>query len=342
MTYKKVVIESFGDASVVEVVEEEHLPEPGTGEARIKVEASSAVFTDMLIRRRLYPALLREKPPITLGYDLVGVVDELGPGVAGLQIGQRVADLTVTGGNAEYVCRPAEGLVSVPGSLDAAEAESIPLSYMTAFQMLTRVADVWPGQKVLIQGATGAVGTALLQLGRLLELEMIGTASARNQGLIQAHGAIPIDYRANDYEQQLRTAAGEGFDAVFEGSGSVASAPLLRKGGVLVSYGFTGPIRREPYGSQLRLLLTAARGLLGTFAWSVLPNGKSWKFYDISGARKKHPDWFREDMARLFDWLEKGDIQPVIAKRFSIDEALQAHVLLDEGGTRGRLALVME
>ena len=323
------------------MVGEESLPEPEAGEARIKVEASSAVFTDMLIRRRLYPALLGEKPPITLGYDLIGVVDELGPGVTGLKIGQRVADLTVTGGNAEYVCRPAEGLVPVPEPLDAAEAESIPLSYMTAFQMLTRIADVRPGQRVLIQGATGAVGTALLQLGRLLELEMVGTASARNRGLIGEYGAKAIDYRASDYGQQLQATAGAGFDAVFEGSSSVASAPLLRKDGVLVSYGFTGPIRKEQNGSQLRLLLTATRGLLGTFAWSVLPNDKQWKFYDISGTRKKHPDWFREDMVRLFDWLEKGEIQPVIAERFSIEEASQAHALLDEGGIRGRLALVV-
>ena len=299
------------------------------------------MFTDMLIRRRLYPALFGEKPPITLGYDLIGVVDELGDDVTNVEIGQRVADLTVTGGNAEYVCRPAEGLVPVPESVDAAEAESIPLSYMTAFQMLTRIADVRPGQRVLIQGATGAVGTALLQLGRLLEVEMVGTASARNQNLIGEYDAWAIDYRIPDYEQQLKAAAGEGFDAVFEGSGSVASASLLKKGGVLVSYGFTGPIRKEPYGSQPRLLLAAGRGLLGTFAWSVLPNSKSWKFYDISGMRKKHPDWFREDVGRLFDWLEKGEIQPIIAKRFSIDEAPQAHAILDEGGTRGRLVLVM-
>ena len=207
--------------------------------------------------------------------------------------------------------------------------------------MLTRVAKVRPDQRVFIHGATGAVGTALLQLGRLLELEMVGTASARNQDLIGEYGATPIDYRANDYEQRLRAVAGEGFDAIFEGSGSVASASLLRKGGVLVSYGFTGLIRKEPYGSRLCLLLAAGRGFLGTLAWSVLPNGKSWKFYDISGTRKKRPDWFREDIGRLFDWLEKGEIQPVIAKRFSIDEARQAHALLDEGGIRGRLALVM-
>ncbi|MGF1470648.1 MAG: medium chain dehydrogenase/reductase family protein [Rubrobacteraceae bacterium] len=340
MGYKKVIVEEFGDASGISVVEEERLPEPGAGEARVKVEASSAVFTDMLIRRKLYPAV-RQKPPITLGYDLVGVVDGLGPGVTGLSAGQRVADLTQIGGNAEYVCRPAGGLVPVPESLDAAEAETIPLSYMTAYQMLVRIANVRPGQRILIQGATGAVGTALLQLGRLLGVEMVGTASVRNQDLILEYGAKAIDYRAPDYEQQLRTAAGEGFDAVFEGSGSGISQRLVKQGGILVSYGFSGMLR-DKGNSRLGLLLAAAIGFSGVFVWSILPNGKSWSFYEINGMREKHPDWFREDLGRLFDWLERGEIKPVIAHRFPIDEARQAHALLDEGGTRGRLVLVMD
>lgn len=341
MGYKKVLIESFGDADVVKVVEEEHLPEPGAGEVRIKVEASSAVFTDMLIRRRLYPALFGKKPPITLGYDLVGVVDELGDDVTNVEIGQRVADLTVAGGNAEYVCRPAEGLVPVSESLDAAEAESIPLSYMTAFQMLTRVADVRPGRKILIQGATGAVGTALLQLGRLLELEMVGTASAKNHDLIEEYGVTAIDYQAPDYEQQLKVAAGAGFDVVLEGSGSGLSRSLVKTGGMLVSYGFTGMLR-DSGGSRLGLASTAMVNFSSVFLWSVLPNGKLWKFYDITGVRKKHPDWFREDISWLFGLLERGDIEPIIAKRFSIDEAPQAHEMLDRGGTRGRLVLIMD
>lgn len=341
MGYKKVVIEEFGDAGVVKVVEEEHLPEPGDSEVRIRVEASSAVFTDMLIRRHVYPALLREKPPITLGYDLIGVVDKLGVGVSGLSVGQRVADLTVTGGNAEYVCRPADGLVPVPESLDAAEAESIPLSYLTAYQMLTRIAGVRAGQRILVQGATGAVGTALLQLGRMLDLDMVGTASSRNHDLIEEYGAEAIDYRAPDYEQQLKAVAGQGFDVVFEGSGSGLSRSLVKRGGILVSYGFTGMLR-DKGGSRLGLALAAIVGFSGVFVWNILPNGKSWKFYEISGIRKKHPDWFHEDMGRLFDLLDKGEIQPIIAKRFSIDEASQAHAMLDEGGVRGRLVLIME
>lgn len=338
--YKKVVIDDFGDADVVKVVEEESVPEPEPGEVRIKVQASSVVFTDMMIRRHVYPPLLREKPPLTLGYDLVGVVDELGAGVSGVEVGQRVADLTQTGGNAEYVCRPAEGLVAVPESLEAAEAVSVPLSYVTALQMLTRVANVQAGQRVLIHGATGAVGTALLQLGRLLELEMVGTASARNHDLIESYGAKAIDYRADDYEKQLRTVTRDGFDTVFEGAGSRLSRSLVRRGGTLVLYGFSGPLRVNQ-SSGLRFGIAAASGLLGIITWGLLPNGKSWKFYDISGTRNKHPEWFVEDAARLFGMLERNEIEPVISERFTIDEAARAHKKLDEGGNRGRMVLAM-
>lgn len=337
--YKKVIIEGFGDAAVVKVVEEDRLPQPRPGEVRIKVQASSVVFTDMLIRRGVYPGL-REKPPFTLGYDLIGVVDELGAGVAGPRVGQRVADLTQIGGNAEYVCRPAGGLVAVPETLDATEAVSIPLSYVTALQMLTRVVDVRPGQRVLIHGATGAVGTALLQLGRLLDLEMVGTASAGNRDLIEKYGAKAVDYRADNSEEQLRGLAGDGFDAVFEGAGSRLSRRLVRGGGALVLYGFSGLLRANQ-SSRLHFGLAAASSFLGVIAWGALPNGKSWKFYDINRTREKHPDWFREDMARLFGLLEQGKIEPVIAGRFTIDEAHRAHEMLDRGGIRGRLVLVM-
>lgn len=338
--YKKVIIDDFGDADVVKVVEEGSVPEPQPGEVRIKVQASSVVFTDMMIRRHVYPPLLREKPPLTLGYDLVGVVDELAAGVSDVEVGQRVADLTQTGGNAEYVCRPAEGLVQVPGSLEAAEAVSVPLSYITAFQMLTRFANVRAGQKILIHGATGAVGTALLQLGRFLELEIVGTASTRNHDLIKSYGAQAVDYRADDYEKQLRTVAGGGFDAVFEGAGSRLSRSLVRRGGILVLYGFSGPLRVNQ-SSRLRFGMAVASGLLGIVGWGALPNGKSWKFYDISSTRKKHPEWFREDTARLFGMLERGKIEPVVSERFTIDDAPRAHERLDEGGIRGRLVIVM-
>jgi NADPH2:quinone reductase len=169
MSYKRVIITEFGGPEVLEVIEEEVLPEPGPGEVRVKVLATSATFTDTMIRKGKYPDV-KEKPPFSPGYDVVGVVDKLGEGVTGLKSGQMVADLTVIGAYAEYICLPASRLVPVPDGLDPAEAVSLVLSYVTPYQMLHRSAKIQRGQRILVHGAGGAVGTAMLQLGKLLDL----------------------------------------------------------------------------------------------------------------------------------------------------------------------------
>jgi len=128
---KRLEIRAFGGPEVIQLVEEAALPEPGPGEVRIRVEASSLVFTDMLIRRNLYP-VLKLSLPLTLGYDVVGRIDGVGPGVTSWRVGDRVADLTQVGGNATHVVRPAERLVEVPHKLVATLAEPLILSYLTA------------------------------------------------------------------------------------------------------------------------------------------------------------------------------------------------------------------
>mgnify|MGYP000111973144 CR=1 FL=1 len=165
MSYKKVVISEFGGPEVLHIIEEPSLPEPEAGEVRIKVLATSAAFTDVMIRKGKYPDV-KEKPPFSPGYDMVGIVDSLGEGVTGFQVGQKVADLTVIGAYSEYICLAASRLTPVPDEVDPAEAVSLILSYVTAYQMLHRTANVKAGQSVLIHGAGGAGGTAMIQLGK--------------------------------------------------------------------------------------------------------------------------------------------------------------------------------
>jgi len=160
MSYKRVIITEFGGPEVLKVVEEVVLPEPQAGEVRVRVLATSACFTDTMIRKGVYGDL-KKKPPFPPGYDLVGVVDKLGAGVTRLKVGQTVADLTVSGAYSEYICRPESSLVPVPAGLDPAEAVSLVLSYVTAYQMLHRrngaSARVQRGQSILVHGAGGAV-----------------------------------------------------------------------------------------------------------------------------------------------------------------------------------------
>ena len=130
----------------------------GWGDVRVRMLASGLEYTDVVIRRRLYPQTMRRRPPFVLGYDVVGEIDQLGGGVSGFQLGDRVADLTVLGSNATYCTLRADRLTRVPAGVDAAEAAALILSWTTAYQLLHRAARVQRGQRALVQGAAGPVG----------------------------------------------------------------------------------------------------------------------------------------------------------------------------------------
>ena len=172
---------------------------------------------------------------------MVGLVDSLGEGVTSLQVGQRVADLTVIGAYSEYICLSADRLTPVPDGLDSAEAVNLVLSYITAYQMLHRISEVKNAQSILVHGAGGAVGTAMLQLGKTLGLEMFGTASKPKHDLISDIGVTPIDYKSEDWVERVLDYKKDGIHAVFDpigGENFNNSFRVLRKGGILVGYGF--------------------------------------------------------------------------------------------------------
>jgi NADPH:quinone reductase-like Zn-dependent oxidoreductase len=335
MSYRRVIITQFGGPEVLKVVEESTLPEPKPGEVRIKGIVTSAAFTDVMIRKGQYPDV-KEKPPFSPGYDVVGTVDKLGDGVTDFQVGQRVADLTVTGAYSEYICLPAHRLTVVPDGLDAAEAVSLLLSYMTAYQMLYRVAQVQRGQRILVHGAGGAVGTALLQLGKLLGLDLYGTASQAKHALISQLGAIPIDYRSEDVVERILSLTGDGVDAVFDpigGSSFSRSFRMLRRGGTLVAYGFYNAVMGK--GGNIPL------DFLKLLLWNRLPNGRSAIFYSIAAMRQKHPEWFSEDLTYLFNALQQGQIKPVIADRMPLAEAKRAHERIEQAEVQGKMVLML-
>ena len=267
MSYKRVIITEFGGPEVLKVVEEAVLPKPGPGKVRVKVLATSACFTDTMVRKGVYRDV-KEKPPFSPGYDMVGVVDELGAGVTRLKVGQRVAELTVIGAYSQYICLPESHLAPVPDGLDPAEAVSLILSYVTAYQMLHRSAKVQRGQRILIHGAGGAVGTAMLQLGKLLDLEMYGTASRAKHELVASLGATPIDYKSEDFVERIRTLTGDGVDAAFDpigGDNFKRSFKSLKRGGTLVAYGFYENAMGKGGNVPLEFMLVKL--------WDILPNG---------------------------------------------------------------------
>jgi NADPH:quinone reductase-like Zn-dependent oxidoreductase len=271
-----------------------------------------------------------------MGYDVVGEIDQIGVGVEGFQVGDRVANLTVVGSNAAYCTLRADHLARVPAGVDAAEAAALILSWTTAFQLLHRVARVQRGQRVLVQGAAGGVGQALLVLGRLAGLELWGTARGAHAPLVRELGAQPIDYQHEDFTRVLPG----GFDVVFDGvaeDGCRRSFAALRRGGVLCAYGYSASVQAR---HRLLNILTSIAGL---YLWRRVlgswPGGKRFRLYSINAMRVRHPAWFREDLERLFALLASRAISPRIAKRISFDEVAEAHRRLEAGGLDGKLVL---
>src|SRR6202453_2344041 len=267
MPWQHVRISRFGGPEVLQVVEELAIPEPGPTEVRIKVLAAGTGFTDTMIRRGRYPDF-KGPLPFTPGYDIVGVVEKIGAGVAAPLEGEMVADLCVVGGYAQYAIRPARFLVPVPDNIDPAGAVCIPLAYLTAFQMLTRCRNLPSGATILIVGASGTVGTALLDLARHLGLKAIGTSSAANLPVIERFGAAAIDYHAGDFVTSARqlTPGSAGVDIAFDAIGGAhfgRSFACLAPGGLLVGYGSqTMAVGRES-------LIAAGLGLARLKLWNA-------------------------------------------------------------------------
>ena len=337
---KRVVIDHYGGPEVVRVVEDED-PRPGPGEVRVRVLASGVSFTDSLLRAGTYFGV--PEPPFTPGYELVGVVDAVGPGCATLREGERVGALTVWGANAERVCVPEAYAVEVPEDLDPAEVVSLVFPYMTAFQLLYRVAKVRTGEAVLVHGAAGRVGTAILELGVLAGLRLYGTASAGDLGAVERLGAEAIDYRTEDFVARLRGLPGGGVDVALDGLGgalSVRSFRALRPGGRLVVFGHYTTLSRGRKSRRGWVEWYAATGLV--VLWSLLSPRRRVLGYRIQKLRIHHQDWFREDFGTLLELLRRGAIHPVVAERLPLSEARRAHELLESSASTGKIVLVPE
>ncbi|HKA66198.1 MAG TPA: medium chain dehydrogenase/reductase family protein [Methyloceanibacter sp.] len=332
---KVVQVRRYGGPDELELVDTP-LPTVGRGEVRVRVLASGIEYTDVVIRRHLYAQTMLRRPPFVMGYDVVGEIDQLGDGVSSFQVGDRVADMTVVGSNAAYRTLLADHLARVPTGVDAAEAAAVILSWTTAYQLLHRAAHVQRGDRVLVQGAAGAVGQALLVLGRMAGLEIWGTARGDHGPLVRGLGATPIDYQREDFTHILPG----GFDVVFDGVGEDGyrrSFAALKPGGLLCAYGYTAGVQAQ--SRLLTILMWIARVYVGRRLLSWLPGGKRIRVYSINAMRARHPTWFREDLERLFDLLAADAIRPRVAARVSFDEVAEAHRRLEAGGLEGKLVL---
>lgn len=385
MTHTRIIVRRYGGPETLEVVQEP-CPEPKAGEVRVRVLAAGVALPDVMMREGVHPETPRL--PFTPGWDLVGEVERVGPGVSGIEPSQRVAALPIFGAYAEFVCLPQRELVPVPSTLDPAQAVCLILNYVTAYQMLHRSVHLKQGDRVLIHGAAGGVGSALLQLGRLAGLTpdegakdgnpgMYGTCSSASASAVCELGGVPIDYHNQDFVAEIHRRTGAGVDVVFDGIGGShvwRSREALRPGGRVVVYGFTGSLSggrlascesasqkggaensgreagdghapgaktpvHEAASGRHRFRLAANLGGYVAKSW-LLPGRKRLVPYSIQWLKRIRPAWFRKDLAALLDLLQQQKLKPLIARRFPLAQARQAHELLGQGSVIGKIVLV--
>jgi len=350
---KRVIVDHYGGPEVLNIVDAAD-PHPGPGEVRVKVLAAGVSFTDAQLRAGTYiPG--GPKPPFTPGYELVGVVEELGPDCSRLHVGDRVGALTVWGADAERVCIPEVGAVEVPEDLDPAEVVSLLFPYMTAYQAMHRTALVKRGETVLVHGAAGRVGIAALELGAAAGLRLFGTCSARDRAAVEQLGAVAIDYRNEDFLARVRELTGDaGVDVVLDSLGgplSLRSFRALRPGGRLVVFGRYATLSN---GHKNWRAVTEWYASIGTlWLWDkVSPRRQVFpyqvqRFRDTAtrrpgavGGEPKDPAAFQEDFRVLVELFREGKIHPVVAERLPLSEARHAHELLESTAAKGKLVLV--
>lgn len=335
MKYRRVIVNRRRQLEVIE----ENLPTPGPGEVRLKMLAAGVSFADLSMRQGIHPEARR--PPFTPGWDVVGTVDALGEGVDRVSLGATVAAMPIVDGYAQYLCLPATELVTVPPGLDPAEAVCLILNYITAYQMLHRSAQAKPGETALVISAAGGVGTALLQLTKLHGVETYGTASTGKLGTVENLGAHAIDYKRVDFLKVIQALPRGGVDMAFDGVGGwnlVQCWRALTQNGRLVAYGLGSTLaggKRDP-----KRLLSSASGAVAALTLSLINRRRRLFIYSIQMLKRRHPDWFRHDLTKLFDLLRRGDLKPLIERRLPLEQAALAHELVAQGGTVGKIVLV--
>ncbi|MFC0216244.1 medium chain dehydrogenase/reductase family protein [Paenibacillus chartarius] len=319
---RRIEVASYGGEEVLKLVHEP-LREPHPNELRIRVEGAGVALADIMRREGKYPN--SPAVPFVPGYDAVGIVDRVGSDVGQYKEGDRAGVFyNGTGAYAEYVYEAADHVFRIPASVDAAEAVAIVLNYVTAYQMLHRLAQVSHGERILVHGAAGGVGSALLDLGRQLGLRMYGTASAAKHSVLTEFGALPIDYRKDDFVRVLAETVPGGIDAVFDPIGGehwMRSFRTLGAEGRFIGYGYTSVLghgQTAAWVSDWSSLAESGR----------TPQGHPAYLYSITGLRGTHPEWFLEDVALLMSWLEEGKLKPLVSHRIPLSRAAEAHRLL--------------
>ncbi|MGJ8647538.1 MAG: zinc-binding dehydrogenase [Marinomonas colpomeniae] len=340
-------LNAFGDSSQIFPIKTE-LSEPAKGEVQLRMVAMGLSMADVLIRRGFYPDV--KNPNVVMGYEGIGVIEALGSDVSetfpALTKGLQVAVMSITGNNTHFRNIEAKDVVPLPNSVSDADIPSVAalmLNYVTAYQMIHRQSlcfdDNTPTKRVLVHSASGGVGMAIVQLLASLNVDVYGTASAKNHQRLRHYGVTPIDYTHDDVASVCQKAGG--MDIVFDGIGGShlnLSNKCLAKKGSLVCYGMTELVKGKPESrlTFVKFLATSVRYLIKTKISS------RYSFYSVTNMRSKQPKWFIEDFHHVFKLFKAGELQPDLAPVLPLSQLVKAHSNLEQGITVGKQVLVVE
>lgn len=327
-----------GPPSVLQVREADD-PVAGPGEVRIRVKAAGVNFADLMARLGIYPDAPRI--PCVIGYEVAGIVDQVGADVTDLTVGERVFGMPKFGGYSDTIVLPAAQARRMPAAMSFEEAAALPVVYLTAHHILFFTGHLRPGSKVLIHSAAGGVGLAAIQLAHTRDCTIFGTASKSKHEYLRSVGCQhPLD-SAGDVTAQVRAIVGEtGLDLVLDPVGGRSwreGYALLGPAGRLVCYGFS----TAATGTR-RNLLHAGVELLRIPRWSPLALMNDNK--EVAGVNMAHLFGRLDLLQPQFDALaalyEQGKIAPTVDRTFPFDEAAAAHQYLHDRKAKGKVILV--
>ena len=306
------------------------MPAPGAGEIRVRVAYSGVSFGDVMLRRHVF----RQRPAVAVpGYEVVGTIDAIGPGVGDLKPGDRVAAFIEYGGNARHALVRARDAVVLPAGVDEAEAAAVVLNYASALGMI-EAAGLAAGDDFLIHGATGGVGSAMLDVARSYGLAALGTT--RGNTRTDLFGARLFDTRSPSLVDDVRAASSGGVRAVFDsraGRGLWRSRAMVAPGGALIVFGLSSAATPGWAGR-----LATASSLLALGLFNVLP-GKRSEIFAMDKTYRRTPARVQVWVARAIAMLAGGKIAPIVGATLRLEQAAEAHRLLESGQVVGKVLL---
>jgi NADPH:quinone reductase-like Zn-dependent oxidoreductase len=335
---RQVWITKAGAPEVLQVREAPD-PEAGKGQVRVRVRAAGINFADLMARTGMYPDA--PKIPCVIGYEVSGTIDQLGEGVSGMAVGDRVFAMPYFGGYSDTVVVPAGQAIPMPAKMTFEEGAALPVVYLTAHHAMLYTGNLHEGAKVLVHSAAGGVGLAAVQLARARKCVLFGTASASKLDFLRGEGVQhPID-TTTDWAAAVRAVVGDaGVDLVLDPVGGASwetGYDLLGPAGRLVAFGFSAAS-----GGNTRSLWRAVTAFMKVTKYN--PMNMMGDNKTVTGINMAHLfdrlDILRPQFDALIGMYEQGIIKPHVDRTFRFDEAPAAHQYLHDRKAKGKVLLV--